>query len=134
MHLGKRLRGVENLGGAAAAGLNDGRVVREVLPILRLRPGALAAEALHALRHIGLKAHAWLLAVVADVDARFQLPAHHLIDRRFDLPLQVRLVDGLAAFLPDQQVGQRPGPRQTADVGCQNMLFAGLHGSLWLSG
>ena len=86
-----------------------------------------AAEAGHALRHVGLEADALLLAVVADVDAGVRLLLHHVAHGAVHLVGELGRVHGLARFALDQQVGQLLVARQAADMGGQNAVPAQDH-------
>ena len=101
---------------------------RKVGIVARPRARGFAAEALHALRHIGLEADAWLLAVVHHVDAAGRLLLHDMAHRARALPGQFRPVHRFARLVADQEVGQHRIARQAADVGRENSLFAALHG------
>ena len=84
----------------------------------------LAAETRHPLRHIGLKADALLLAVIAAVDAGLLLFGDHVAHRRVHLGLKLRLVVAFARLAPDQQLAQRFAARQAADMGGENAVAA----------
>ena len=86
-----------------------------------------AAEAGHALRHIGLEADALLLAVIADVDAGRDLLVDHMAYRLVHLGGHLLGVECLAGFLAHQQVGQLLVARQAADMGGQNAVPAEDH-------
>ena len=60
-----------------------------------------AGKAGHARRHIGLKANALLLAVVANIDTDVLLFVHHMPDRLFHLRFEPPGVVTLAGFAPD---------------------------------
>ena len=89
-----------------------------------------AAEARHALRHIGLEADALLLAVIADIDAGILLPGGDVGHRLVHLGRHQFRIDRLAGLAPDQQVGQHLVARQRADMGDQNAVAADQHGNL----
>ena len=95
-----------------------------------LAEGALgdAAEAAHALRHVGLETDAALLAVIGDVDAGLRLLLQHVGDARFDRLAQLGLVHRLALLLIEQQGAERLGAREAADVRGQNAFVTALHG------
>ena len=83
-----------------------------------------AAEARHALRHVGLKADPLLLAVVADIDARFLLLDDDVADRLFHFGIEQLLVVAFARLALDQKLAQRFVARQAADMGCQDAIAA----------
>ena len=85
------------------------------------------AEARHPLRHIGLEAHALLLAVVGDVDAGRGLLVDHVLHGAIHLARELSFVDGLAVLAPDQKIGQSLIARQAADVSSQNTFSAQDH-------
>ena len=93
----------------------------ELAPAPTLR---FAAEARHALRHVGLKADALLLAVVADVDAGFLLLGDHVAHRLVHFGVEQRLVIAFACLAPDQKLAQRLVARQAADMGRQDAVAA----------
>ena len=88
---------------------------------------ARAAEARHAVLHVGDEALPGLLAVVADVDAGLDLGGDDRGGGVLDGLLAARRVDRLAAAPPTVQVGQRRGPGQAAGVGGQDPRLAGEH-------
>ena len=89
-----------------------------------------AGEAGHTLRHIGLKADAALLAVIADIDAGRNLLLHDMADRLVHLGGHEFGVVGLAFFLRDQKVAQGLVARQAADMGGENAIAAQDHALL----
>src|SRR5262249_56198727 len=70
------------------------------------------AEAPHAPRAVRRKARARLLAGVADVDARLELPVDGPPHGRVGFPVERRLIDRLSAVLPDEKVSKRRRARQ----------------------
>jgi len=66
---------------------------RQLGDVARQGPPALASEALHAPRHVGGKARARLLAVIADVDARLELLLHDVADGRLRQAVEVALLE-----------------------------------------
>ena len=127
--LANRLRRVEDLGAAQHPALaHDFDVLGKFAHVPRRRSLAFAAETLHPLRHVGLKADPRLLAVVADVDAGGELTLDHVRDGGFGLAIEQLFVDRLAAFLLEQQFGQFWIARQTSDMGRENAFFAFQHG------
>ena len=91
------------------------------------RPLVLAAEPAQPIAHVGDEALAALLAVVADVDAGGELRGDDMAGGVGDGRRQHRVVDRLAALARDQQIEQRPRPRQTAGVGGEDAVAAVLH-------
>ena len=120
---------VEDLRSRHAAVLPERRVVRKVDEVAEEGPRTLAAEALHAEPDVGLEADTRLLAVVDRVDAARDLLADHVPDRRLAFTVERRPVDRLAALLADQQIAQRPTPRQASNVSRQDPVPAVLHGA-----
>src|SRR5262249_17523257 len=86
------------------------------------------SEAAHALWHVGLKTHALLLAVVADVDAGFLLLLDHMAHGCVHLLRHHGRIKGFSRFPPDQQVRQFLVTWQAADMGGENAIPAGDHG------
>ena len=72
------------------------------------RPLADAAEAAHAVLHVGEEALARLLAVVADVDAGLELAGDDVPRRLLDRRGEGGRVDRLAPALAHEQLQQRP--------------------------
>ena len=89
-----------------------------------------AAEACHALRHIGLEADALLLAVIADIDAGRGLLFHHVAHRFVHFGGHFGGIEFFARFLAQQEVGQFLVARQAADMGSQNTVAAEQHALL----
>ena len=85
-----------------------------------------AAEARHALRHVGLEPDPLLLAVIADVDAGRGLPLRPRRAPRCPSRRPSRPHRSLAGLAPDQELGQRLVARQAADMGRQNAVAAGI--------
>ena len=111
----------------AAARKTMREVLRQLREFLELAPAAalgFAAEARHALRHIGLEADALLLAVVADVDAGLLLLGDHMAHRLLHRGVQLRLVVAFAGLAPHQKLAQRRAARQAADMRGQDALAA----------
>jgi hypothetical protein len=48
-----------------------------------------------------MKGHAWLLAIIANVDPYFELLAHNRFDSCLNLPCEFSLVDHFAALLQE---------------------------------
>ena len=91
------------------------QVLHQLGKFLELAPAPalrFAAEARHALRHVGLKADTLLFAVVADVDAGFFLLRDHVTHRLFHLGLQLRLIVAFARLAAHQKLAQRLAARQ----------------------
>ena len=63
----------------------------------------------------------------ANVDPHLELLTHHRLDRRLHLPCQFSLVDHLAAFLSEQQLGQAWRARQTPDVRREHSCVTCMH-------
>ena len=102
-------------------------VLRQLREFLELAPAAalgFAAEARHALRHIGLEADALLLAVVADVDTGLLLLGDHMAHRLLHRGIQLRLVVAFAGLAPHQKLAQRRAARQAADMRGQDAVTA----------
>src|ERR671931_187159 len=68
------------------------------------------AEAAHAAGGVGGEAHARLLAVVADVDARLELAGDHVAHRRLRLARERGGIDALAAVRAHLWGGLVSGP------------------------
>ncbi len=96
-------------------------------PFLAERPFRLAAETVHALRHVGLKADAALLAVVGDVDAGPALLLHHVGDALVDFFGELGLIDRLASLFGDQQVVEFGAARQAAGMRGQDVVGTLVH-------
>jgi len=130
VHVGDRLRRVELL---AAAGKPLHQHVREhgkVGKFLRAAPVRLAAETRHAVRHVGLEPDPPLLAVVRDVDAGVELPLEDVRDTVFDRGIERAAIDAFPELGTNEQIVERFAPRQAADMGHQNAVFAFPHRSL----
>ena len=67
-------------------------------------PFRFAAEAGHALRYVGLKTDALLLAVIADIDAGLFLFGDHVPDRLFHFRVEQHLVVSFARFALHQKL------------------------------
>jgi hypothetical protein len=91
--------------------------LRERRPVLAIGPVRHAAEAAHALRHVGLKADPALFAIVDLVDADLHLLVEDVGDARLDGLFQRGGLNRLAGFLVDQHAPERFAPRQTAGMG-----------------
>src|SRR2546426_11899359 len=78
-------------------------------PLFRSRhaPLARASEAAHPFRRIGRESDPGLFAVVADVDARLELPGDHMAYGRLGLADEDAAVDSLAAVLAHEQIAER---------------------------
>jgi hypothetical protein len=126
-HRADRLGRVADARGVGAAPREQGRVVRELGELFRRGPPARAPEAAHAPRHVGREPGARLLAVVADVDARFELTPHDVPNRRLRLPHERSLVHRLAAVLLHEQRTEREGTGNAADVGGEDALVTCSH-------
>ena len=93
----------------------------------------LAAETVHALRHVGLKADAALLAVVGDVDAGPALLLHDVGDALVDFFGKLGLIDRLASLFGDQKVVEFGAARQAAGMCGQDVVGTLVHGVLPLT-
>src|SRR5262245_23073776 len=129
LDLSHGLRRIEDFRSRHAAVLPKRRVIRKVDEVTEERPRALATVPLHAKPDVRLEANARLLAVVDHVDAAGDLLADHVPDRAPAFTAEGRPVDGLAALLTDQQVAQRPTPRQASNVSRQDPVPTVLHGA-----
>ncbi len=81
---------------AAALGKALHQYIEEFRKFFIVTPAAplrFAGEAGHALRHVGLKAHALLFAVVPDVDSGVGLLPHHVTHGAVQLVRELRRVD-----------------------------------------
>ncbi len=102
-------------------------VLARLVPVIR-RLGAVARlDAGQAFVDVGDKADAAHLAVGDDVDAGICLAAHGLGDGALDARRERRLVDLLAALLPQDHCPQIVGPRQAADMRRQDTVGAASH-------
>ncbi len=104
---------------AADIGETPRQIGRQFGKLLELAAAAafrFAAEARHALRHIGLKADPLLLAVVAAVDAGFLLSGDHMPDRPVHLGVELLRVIAFAGLALDQKIAERFVARQAADM------------------
>src|SRR5262249_38979846 len=126
-HVRHGLRGIELLAATREALGQQLAVVGELGHVARPRPVRLAAEARHALGHVGLEADAALLAVIADVDAELALLAEHEGDAAFDLGVELGAVDALAELGTDQQLVEPAATRQAPDMRHQDPLVAPAH-------
>ena len=86
------------------------------------------AKTAHPVADVQEKALALLLAVVADIDARFGLFLDDPAQRRFSQAIEFGGVDRFAARAANVQPGQLRWARQAAGVGRQDPLFAAAHG------
>ena len=102
--------------------------LREFLEFPSAPPLRHAAEAGHALRHIGLEPDALLLAVIADIDAGRCLLVHDMAHGLVHFGRHLGGVEGLAGLLPDQHVGELFVARQAADMRDQDPVAAHFHG------
>src|SRR5579863_400259 len=86
-----------------------------------------SAEAAHAMLHVGKETLARLLAVIADVDAGFDLPSDHAAGRFVDDALHRGAVNGFAAAEPSEHFAESFGPRQAAGMGGEDAFFGAKH-------
>ena len=108
--------------------------VRMVEQVAHERPLARVAEAVHAVTDVGEEALARLLAVVADVDACFDLCGDGRRRRVLDRSAQLRRVDRFAVATASVELGQRMRPRQAAGVRREDPRLARQHGSSLTAG
>jgi hypothetical protein len=127
LHLRDGLRRVPDAGRVAPPAGQHLRVVGEVDQVAGGQAPARAPEAAHAPGHVGREAGAGLLAVVAHVDADFELSCHDVRHRGVGLPRERGRVHRLAAVVADEQVTQRGWPREAAHVGGEDAPVAALH-------
>ena len=102
----------------------------EFLEFLRAPALGFAAEAGHALRHVGLETDPLLLAVIADIDAGFFLFGNDVADGLFHLGVELRLVVAFAGFAAHQKLAQSLAARQAADMGGEDAVAARYHRGL----
>ncbi len=106
------------------------RVALDIAP----RPALPAvAKPAHPPPHVKEKRLALLLAVIADIDPGGDLLVDDPRQRRLAEPVELTLVDRLAAAAPDVKAHQFRRPRQAAGMRRQNPLGAPLHQSLPLA-
>ncbi len=132
--LAHRLGAAEHLAGLGQAGLEFLGEQRQLDPLAAERPLRFAAETGHALRHVGLKTHPALLAIIGNIDAGPALLLHHMGDALLDSVLELGLVDRLAGLVGDQEIVELRAARQTAGVRDQDVVDALVHdvSSHWL--
>jgi hypothetical protein len=102
----------------------------EVGKLLWPPPVRFPAEPRHAVGDVGLESDPSLLAVVRNVDAGVELLAVVVSDTARDRGLEFVAIDALPQLATDEQIVERRAPRQTADMGHQNAVFAPPHRSL----
>src|SRR5207245_11781629 len=127
--LGARLGGVVDAGGAGALAGQPRHVVRVIGEVPRHAPLARASEAAHPFRRIGRESDPGLFAVVADVDARLELPGDHMAYGRLGLADEDAAVDSLAAVLAHEQIAERGRAGEAADMGGQDPVLTSFHGA-----
>ena len=105
------------------------------LGVLKHRPRGGAAEATHTLGDIGGEADSRYLAVTTNIDARGDLPRDRRVHRAFHSSPENAGIDRLTAILGEQEFRQFRAPRQTANVGGQDVIATSEHGrySSWFS-
>ena len=113
--------------GAREIGQAERQVGREVRDVAHDGARARAPEAAHPVLHIGEEALARLLAVVADVDARRELPRDDPARRVADRPLELRRLHRLAPAPPHEERGQLGRARQAPRVRGEDAALAALH-------
>ena len=96
----------------------------EVLQILKDIAPALAAKAVQPVLDIGRITRLGLLPVIDDVEARRDLPLHHVDHRLPDPRIELRLLDGLAILAGEHERAQRLRARQAADMGGEKAPLA----------
>ena len=97
------------------------------LELAAAAPLRYAGEARHALWHVGLKADAPLLAVIADVDAGCHLLFDDVADRLVHFLRQHFAIVAAACLLFDQKIAERLVARQAADMSGENPVVADNH-------
>ncbi len=102
-------------------------VLARLVPIIGGLGAAARLDAGQAFVDVGNKADAAHLAIGDDVDAGIGLTPHGLGDGALDARRERRLVDRLAALLPQDHRPQIVGPRQAADMRRQNAIGAAFH-------
>ena len=103
------------------------RELGELDELLAERALRYAAEAVHALRKVGLKSDAPLLAVIGAVDPGFGLLRQHVGNARIGKLVEPGAVDRLALLLVEQHGAQRLAAWNAAGVRRQNAIGAVLH-------
>src|SRR6266513_518308 len=87
-----------------------------------------AAEPAHAVADIEEEGLALMLAIVADIDAGFDLLVDDPAQRLLAEPVELGRIDLAAARAPDIETRQLGRPRQAAGMGRQDSVFAPPHG------
>ena len=100
---------------------------RIALDVGALAPLPRAAEPGQPVADVEQERVALLLAIVADVDARFGLLRHDGVHRRLAGRLQLRRIDRLAARAARIEPGQLDRARQAAGMGGEDPLLASTH-------
>src|SRR5262249_25445756 len=124
LQLADAFRTAEHLAGLRQPRREFFGVERIFKPLLAERTLRFAAEALHALRYIGLEAYTALFAVVGDGDAGPVLLLHHIGDALLDLFSELGLIDLLAGLVGDQKIVKFGAARQAAGMRGQNVFGA----------
>src|SRR5262249_49132404 len=115
------------VGNARQHPLRELRKLDELPAVAPLRD---AAEAVHALRDVGLKADARLLAIIGAVDAHLGLFRHHMRHARLLQLLELRPIDRPSLLLVDQHGPERLAAGNAAGVRRQDTVAAALHRGL----
>src|SRR5208283_1683110 len=92
-------------------------------------PLASSTKAGHPMLHVSEEAFARLLAVVADVDSRFELLLYDVAGGFFRLTKQRGRIHLLTATALHEHRSQSFATRQAAGVRSENAIFASTHGS-----
>src|SRR5262245_34529767 len=127
LQLADRLGRVEHLAVVRDARQHPLRELRKLDELLAEPPLRYTAEAVHALRNIGLEADPRLLAVIGAVDADLGFLREHVRNARIRELIELGLVYGLALLLVDQQRPERLATRDAASVRRQDPVNTVLH-------
>jgi hypothetical protein len=128
--LGDRLGRVEHLAGLRDALHHPLGEFRELDEFPAERPARFAAESVHALGHVGLKADPALLAVIGDVDADFGLFFHDVGNAIVRQLVDFLAIDPFALFLVDQHRAQGFTARHAAGMRGEDSFVAEFHRTL----
>src|SRR5262249_22161311 len=127
LQLADRLRRVEHLAVVRDARQHPLRELRKLDELLAEPPLRYAAEAVHALRNIGLEADPRLLAVIGAVDADLGFLLEHVRNARIRELIELGLVYPLALLLVDQQRPERLAAPDAAGVRRPDAVDTVLH-------
>ena len=125
--LADRLRRVEHLAVVRNARHHPLRELRELDELLAEGPLRHAAETVHALRDVGLKADTRLLAVIGAVDPDLGFLREHVGDARIHELVEPGPVDRLALLLVDEHGAERLAARDAAGMRRQDAVDTMLH-------